>query len=71
MFGNISGYGRPDGGWNNRPGRPGNWGRPGYNGGFAGPFLLGTLAGAALTPNYPIYSPYPYYPPYYYPPYYY
>lgn len=49
----------------------GRWGRPGfrrpfYGGGFAAPFLLGSLAGAALTrPIYPYY-PYPYYPyPYY------
>jgi hypothetical protein len=34
-------------------------------GGFAAPFLLGGLAGAALMPAF--YRPYPYYPPY--PPY--
>jgi hypothetical protein len=37
-------------------------------GGFAAPFLLGGLTGAALAPAfyrpYPYYAPYPYYPPY-------
>ena len=44
-------------------------------GGFLGPFLLGGLAGAALSPGWgrPYYNnyyyPYPAYPPYYYRPY--
>ena len=43
-----------------------------FIGGFAFPFLLGGVTGAALAPNFwrPNYRPYPY-PPYpYYPPYY-
>lgn len=38
-------------------------------GGFAFPFLLGGVTGAALAPAF--YRPYPYYNNYYYPPYYY
>ena len=41
-----------------------------FIGGFAFPFLLGGVTGAALAPNfwrpnYRPYPPYPYYPPYY------
>ena len=59
----------------NRPNRP----RPPMNddrfiGGFAFPFLLGGVTGAALAPNFwrpPYYGrPYYPYPPYYYGPYY-
>ena len=41
-------------------------------GGFAFPFLLGGVTGAALAPNFyrpNYYRPYPYYQPYYYRPY--
>lgn len=44
-----------------------------FFGGFAGPFILGGIAGSLLTPrnNYPIYQPGPPLPPPYYPqPYY-
>ena len=46
------------GGWGFRP-----WGRPWGFGGFGVPFLLGTVTGAALTPNtfgYPNQFYYPY-----------
>lgn len=53
---------------NYRP-RPGDDDR--FIGGFAFPFLLGGVTGAALAPNFyrpnyrPYPVPYPYYPPYY------
>ena len=56
--------------------RPNNDNRLFLGGGFLAPFLLGGIAGAALTPgfgynrpyyynNYYYYQPYPYYGPYY------
>ena len=68
-YGRRPGWNRPN--WNrpnwNRPNwnRPG-WNRPGNQSGFLAPFLLGTITGSILTPNYyPYPYPYPYYPYYY------